>query len=88
MHCMRFYARHPHPKFRNNVEKSNWCSCDGAIKCFTEKEQNILLAVYRSKEHILSSIYRVALEHEVHEDIIWGLVHKLESEIAKRRGLI
>ena len=23
-HCMKFYARHPNPKFRSDADKQNW----------------------------------------------------------------
>ena len=46
-HCMRFYARHPRPKFRSDADKQNWNACDSAMKGFTDKEQDILMTVYR-----------------------------------------
>lgn len=48
-HCMRFYARHTNPKFRSDADKKNWFACDSALKGFTDKEQEMLLTIYREE---------------------------------------
>lgn len=87
-HCMRFYARHPQPKFRTEVDKLNWYACDNAIKGFSEKEQAILLTVYHLGDTIADNIYRISVECKLNQDVIWTLLDSLERKVAKKRGLI
>ena len=44
-HCMRFYARHPHPKFHSDADKQNWYACENALKGFSDSEKDILLFI-------------------------------------------
>ena len=87
-HCMRFYARHPHPKYRSDADKQNWNACDNAVKGFTDKEQDILMTVYREGDTIPDNVYKVSVELDIKQDIIWKLINELERKVAKRRGLI
>ena len=87
-HCMRFYARHPHPKCRSDADKQNWNACDNAVKGFTDKEQDILMTVYREGDTIPDTVYKLSAELNIKQDIIWKLINELERKVAKRRGLI
>ena len=87
-HCMRFYSRYPHPKFRNFVDKQNWNACDYAIKLFTNDEQIILMRVYSEGDTIPDNVYHIAKEKDMQQDRIWNLVNELERKVAKRRGLL
>ena len=87
-HCMRFYARHPQPKFCNDIDKQNWNACDRALKEFTEEEQVVLMTVYREGDTIPDNIYKIATELNMNQDFIWRIVNDLERKIAKRRALI
>ncbi len=88
-HCMRFYARHPRPKFRNDVDRANWYACDRALKGFSYIERDILLAVYREADTIPDNIYNLSLaKSSIKQDIIWELVNELERKIAKKRCLV
>lgn len=87
-HCMRFYARHPRPKFRSDADKQNWNACDSAMKGFTDKEQVILMTVYREGGTIPDNVYKVSVDRNMKQDNIWKLINELERKVAKRRNLI
>lgn len=87
-HCMRFYARHPNPKFKSETEKQNWNACDSALKNFEVSEKDILMDIYRSGDTLADNVYIASVKLNVNQNIIWKLISKLEKLIAKRRGLL
>lgn len=87
-HCMRFYARHPQPTFRSDVDKQNWNACDSAINCFDDREKELLITIYREGDTIPDNIYRLSVDRNMNQDTIWHLLNKLERKVAKRRNLI
>lgn len=87
-HCMRFYARHPNPKFRSDADKLNWNACKSALEGFTDDEQDILLTIYREADTIPENIHNISVARNMKQDSIWNLLNKLERRVAKRRGLI
>ena len=87
-HCMRFYARHPNPKFRSDADKQNWYACEHALKGFTDADRDILLFIYREGDTIPDNVYRMSVQKNIKQDKIWPLVNEREHKIAKRRSLI
>lgn len=87
-HCMRFYARYAHPKFRSDADKQNWKACDSVIKGFTDKEQSFFMMIYREGDTISDNVYKLSVDRNINQDTIWKLINELEYKIAKRRGLI
>ena len=87
-HCLRFYARHPIPLFHSESDKKNWNACESALKGFTDKDRDILLAVYREGDTIPDNVYQLSVKMNISQDIIWKLINELERKIAKRRNLI
>ena len=87
-HCMRFYARHPRPKFHSDADKQNWYACENALRGFTDSERDILLFVYREGDTIPDNVYRASVDRNIKQDTIWKLINELERKIAKRRNLI
>lgn len=87
-HCMRFYTRHPHPKFRSDADKQNWNACNSALKGFSPSEVDILMTVYREGDTVPDNIYKVSVDRNIKQDNIWKLVNELERKVAKRRGLL
>ena len=87
-HCMRFYARHPRPKFHSDADKQNWLACDSALKGFSFSEVDILITVYREGDTVPDNIYRISVERSIKQDSIWKLVNEFERKVAKRRNLI
>lgn len=87
-HCMRFYVRHPSPKFRCDADKQNWKACDSALDGFTDKEKKLLIAVYTENDTLPDNVYKVATDNSIKQDTIWKLINELERRVAKRRNLI
>lgn len=86
-HCMRFYSRHRNPVFRGNADKLDWYSCDNALKNFTDKERDLLLAVYREGDTVPDNVYNLSVALNINQDTIWKLVNELERKVAENRGL-
>ena len=87
-HCMRFYARHPHPIFRSNADKENWNACNVVMRNYNPTEHEIIMYIYREGDTIPDNIYKISKEKNIKQDTIWKLVNELEHKIAKRRHLI
>lgn len=87
-HCLRFYARHPKPKFHSEADKKNWLACEDALKGFPDREREILLFVYREGDTIPDNVYEIAKQKSIKQDSVWKLVNELERKVAKRRGLL
>ncbi len=87
-HCMRFYARHPDPRFKSDADKKNWLACDNTLKQFTQEDREILVTVYREGDTISDNVYEVSKKLGIKQDTVWALIGELEHKIAKRRGLI
>lgn len=87
-HCMRFYTRHPCPKFHSEADKQNWNACDSAMKRFTPSEVDILMTIYRDGDTIPDNIYKISTDRNIKQDNLWKLVNELERKVAKRRNLI
>ncbi len=87
-HCMRFYARHPDPRFKTDADKKNWLACDNALKQFTPDEKDILVTIYREGDTIPDNVYEVSKKRGIKQDRVWSLIGDMERKIAKRRGLL
>lgn len=87
-HCLRFYARHPNPKFKSDVDKHNWVACDNALKGFSDSDRELLMEVYREGGTIPDNVYHTAKARGIKQETIWKLVGELERKVAKRRGLL
>ena len=87
-HCMRFYARHPRPIFHSEADKKNWNACESALEDFTDKEKELLIALYTENDTIPDNVYKVSTENKINQDTLWSLLNKLEQKVAKRRNLI
>lgn len=87
-HCMRFYARHPNPKFHSDADKQNWNACESAMKGFTDSERDILMTIYRDGDTIPDNVYKISIDRNLKQNTVWKLINELERKIAKRRNLI
>lgn len=87
-HCLRFYARHPNPKFHSAADKNNWLACKSALEGFSDSEKDLLLTVYGEGDTIADNVYQFAKLKGIKQDSIWKLVGELERKVAKRRGLL
>lgn len=87
-HCMRFYTRHSKLNTNNLTDILNWQACKKALDKFSLDEQEILTFIYREQDTIINNVYNISKEKRIRQNAIWNLIGKLESEIAKIRGLI
>lgn len=87
-HCMRFYARHPNPKFHSDADKQNWNACKSAMEGFTDSERDILMTVYREGDTIPDNVYNLSVDRNIKQNTVWKLIGELERKVAKRRNLI
>lgn len=87
-HCMRFYAKYPHPVFGSEADIRKWRSCDDALKGFSEQERELLISVFSGSDDLSGNICRVSEVHGMDQDHIWHLVYDLERKIAQKWGMI
>lgn len=87
-HCLRFYARHPNPKFKSDADKHNWAACNSAFKGFSDSDREMLLTIYREDDTIPDNVYQMAKYKDIKQDSVWKLINDLERKVAKRRGLL
>ena len=89
-HCMRYYARNhiDKPRFKTEVDKNNWYSCNRAIEPYSDRDKDILLRVYGLYDTLADNVYEVAKIYNIDQNIIWDMLKDFERSIAKKRGLI
>lgn len=83
-----FYSRHPIGNgFRNYVDKSNWYACHNILKNYSERDKEILTYVYGAFDTVADNVYAMANKFQIHQNIIWNMMEKLEKKVAIERGL-
>ena len=88
-HCARFYARNIHkPRFNSEVDKNNRYACNQAIERYSDRDKDILLRVYGSRDTLADTVYEASQIYLIDQNIIWDLMKDFERTIAKKRGLI
>ena len=88
-HTMRYYARNPQqPRFRSEADKNNWFACNAIVKTYSDRDREILTAVYGGYDTLLDNVYEVAKKHNINQSIIWDMMKEFERKVAKRRGLM
>ena len=46
------------------------------------------MAVYSNGDTIPDNVYKVSVDRNIKQDVIWKLINELERKVAKRRNLI
>lgn len=88
-HCLRFYARNLDiSHFNTKVDKDNWYSCDSVIKRCSDRDRDIIIAVYGNFDTLADNVYEAAQKHNIPQEIIWDMMKDIERKIAKKRELI
>ena len=87
-HCLRFFARHPQPRFKTNADEANWKACERAVNKLTPVEQEIIAEIYKAGDTIPDNIYQVSKARRLDHEYLWNLINTLEQSVAKRRGLL
>lgn len=87
-HCLRFYVKHPNPKFKDDISKDNWEACDLALSELDEKYKNIIMAVYSKNDTLEDNVFQVSKDYGIYQDSIWKLLSQIDRKIAKHRRLL
>lgn len=88
-HAMRFYSRNIGKQtFKTDADKQNWLACDKAIKDYSDRDKNILVAVYGGYDTLPDNVYNISNKYHINQNIIWDMLKEFERKLAKKRGLI
>ena len=88
-HALRFYSRNlERPTFNNDTDKSNWLSCHSVLSKYTERDREILTAIYAGFDTLSDEVYGVSRRYNIHQNLLWDMMKELERKVASRRGLI
>ena len=89
-HSLRFYTRNcaTMPKFKSDVDKANWLSCQSVLKKYSEKDVEILTSIYSGYDTLADEVYNTSKKYNVEQNKIWDMMKDFERKIAHRRGLI
>lgn len=88
-HALRFYTRNlSQPHFKSVADKNNWFACASVFKNYSDKDREILVAVYSGYDTLADNVYETAKKHGINQSVIWDMMKETERKIAKRRGLL
>ena len=88
-HCLRFYSRNvQQPSFKSDVDRNNWFACASTIIGYSDRDRDILVAVYGGRDTLSDNVYETAKKYGIDQNIIWDMMKDVERKIAKRRGLM
>lgn len=88
-HCLRFYTRNlAQPHFKSKADENNWYACASVLKGYSDKDRDMIIAVYSAYDTIPDNVYETAKKYNIDQMIIWDLMKETERKIAKRRGLM
>lgn len=89
-HALRFYSRYCAimPYFKSDADKQNWIACNKAIQEYSERDKDILVAVYGGYDTLADNVYESANKHRINQNIIWDMMKEFERKVAKKRGLL
>ena len=89
-HALRFYARNlSQPRFRSEADKNNWFACQKALSGYTDRDKDILIAVYGGYDTLSDNVlFEAAKKHKIDQSIVWDMMKEFERKVAKRRGLM
>ncbi len=88
-HALRFYTRNLSlHNFKSEVDKYNWYACANTIKGYSDRDRDILVAVYSGYDTLADNVYETAKKYSMDQAIIWDLMKEFERKIARKRGLL
>lgn len=88
-HCLRFYTRNlVQPDFKTEVDESNWVACAFVLNGFSDRNRDIIIAVYSAYDTLADNVYETAKKYDMEQSVIWDLMKAVERKIAVRRGLL
>lgn len=94
--CVRHYLRQyvstlevgSSPRFRNNVEKTDWVACNSVAINLNPQEFALLIELYTIGDTLPDKICQISKDKRIPQSYLWALVDDLEYKVAKKRGLI
>lgn len=87
-HCMTYYIENTQKIFYTEVDKANWEAVDEALKQFSRDEVNILMFIYRQRSCTMrEAIDKALFGSDMKRNRVWGMITRLEEQIASKRGL-
>lgn len=88
-HALRFYTRHLQtPKFKTEADHDNWYACHNVLKDYSDRDHNIIIAVYSGYDTLADNVYETAKEFGINQNIIWDIMKDFERKVAQARKLI
>lgn len=88
-HCMRFYSRNINLSgFKSKADEQNWMACHHTLKNYSDRDRDILTAVYGGYDTLPDNVYETAKKQGIPQSIIWDLMKEVERKIARKRGLM
>ena len=88
-HALRFYTRNlSQSRFKSEVDKNNWFACANILKGYSDRERDILVAVYSGYDTLADNVYETAKKLNINQAIIWDMMKEVERKIARKRGLL
>ena len=88
-HAMRFYSRNmTEPTFKTDADRLNWYACHKTVKNYSDRDKDILVAVYGGYDTLPDNVYEMANKYHINQNIIWDMLKEFERKVAKKRSLI
>lgn len=88
-HALRFYTRHLQiSQFKTEADSENWNACHNVLKDYSDRDRNIIVAVYSGYDTLADNVYETSKEFGVNQNIIWDIMKDFERKVAQARKLI
>lgn len=88
-HCLKYYAMHQEEKqFRSHVDEMNWTAVDRVLERIPAEHAELILDIYSTPTGVGEAVAVAAAAHEIPEKVVWSVVKKVESMVARERDLI
>lgn len=88
-HTLRFYTRNPHiVRFKTEVDHANWFACHEVFKDYSNRDRDILMAVYSGFDTLADNVYSASIKFNLNQNIIWDMMKDFERKVAQARKLI
>ena len=91
-YAMRYYVKCQKsgqlPDFRTAADRANYMSCYTALYKIPQREKDLVVSVYASKDTLPDNVYAYCQLHGVEQSWVWAVIRRVERKFATVRGLI
>jgi hypothetical protein len=90
-HAIRFYLSTPETlqvEGKRKADMENWMAVQSVFHFLTDEQKQVLTQVYRLHHRLPEGVRMYCEKTGTDEKKVWILVTKVNSAIAKRRGLV